>query len=84
LNIDVIKFKIRIFREVQMQLFLLLLLSYLLGSVMSALVISKVLRLPDPRLYGSQNPGATNMARGKNKFAAALTFIGDICKVVRM
>ena len=63
-----------------MQIFLLLLGSYLLGSTMSALIVSNLLKLPDPRQYGSKNPGTTNMARGNNQCATALTFIGDICK----
>ena len=47
---------------------------------MSAIWIAKLFNLPDPRSYGSKNPGATNMARGKNKIAAILTFSLDILK----
>ncbi|MEC8882161.1 MAG: glycerol-3-phosphate 1-O-acyltransferase PlsY [Pseudomonadota bacterium] len=54
--------------------------SYLIGSTMSAIWIAKLFKLPDPRSYGSKNPGATNMARGKNKIAAFLTFSLDIFK----
>ena len=57
-----------------------LLISYLIGSTMSAIWIAKLFQLPDPRSYGSKNPGATNMARGKNKLAAILTFSLDILK----
>ena len=60
----------------------LLLSSYLIGSTMSAIWIAKIFNLPDPRSYGSRNPGATNMARGNNKLAALLTFTLDICKGV--
>lgn len=52
-------------------------LSYLLGSVSFAVVVSKVMGLPDPHSYGSKNPGATNVLRTGNKLAAALTLMGD-------
>lgn len=54
--------------------------SYLLGSVSFAIVVSRVLRLPDPRSYGSKNPGATNVLRTGKKAAAALTLAGDALK----
>ena len=54
--------------------------AYLMGSVSFAIVVSKLLRLEDPRTYGSQNPGATNVLRTGNKFAAVLTLVGDCAK----
>jgi len=54
--------------------------AYLIGSVSFAIVVSKLLRLDDPRSYGSQNPGATNVLRTGNKLAAALTLLGDCAK----
>ncbi len=51
--------------------------AYLLGSVSFALVVSRLFALPDPRSYGSKNPGATNVLRTGNKAAAALTLLGD-------
>jgi len=54
--------------------------AYLLGSVSFAIVVSKVMRLPDPRSYGSKNPGATNVLRTGSKWAAILTLIGDGAK----
>ena len=56
------------------------LLAYLLGSVSFAVVISRVFGLPDPRSYGSGNPGATNVLRSGSKLAAALTLLGDLLK----
>ena len=53
------------------------LLSYLLGSVSFAVVVSRVMGLADPRSYGSGNPGATNVLRTGNKAAAVLTLVGD-------
>ena len=57
-----------------------ILTAYLLGSVSFAIVVSKLLRLDDPRTYGSQNPGATNVLRSGNKLAAVLTLLGDCVK----
>ncbi|MGH8616301.1 MAG: glycerol-3-phosphate 1-O-acyltransferase PlsY [Burkholderiales bacterium] len=54
--------------------------AYLLGSVSFAVIVSRVFQLPDPRTYGSGNPGATNVLRSGNKFAAALTLLGDALK----
>ena len=54
--------------------------AYALGSVPFAVVVSKAMRLPDPRSFGSGNPGATNVLRTGNKLAAALTLIGDAGK----
>jgi glycerol-3-phosphate acyltransferase PlsY len=53
---------------------------YLLGSVSFAVVVSRAMRLPDPRSYGSKNPGATNVLRTGNKIAAILTLAGDALK----
>ena len=55
-------------------------LSYLLGSVSFAVVVSRVMGLADPRSYGSRNPGATNVLRTGNKAAAVLTLAGDALK----
>lgn len=51
--------------------------AYLLGSVSFAIVVSRAMSLPDPRSYGSGNPGATNVLRTGRKVAAALTLAGD-------
>ena len=53
---------------------------YLLGSVSFAVVVSRLMRLPDPRSYGSKNPGATNVLRTGNRIAAVLTLAGDALK----
>jgi len=55
-------------------------LAYLIGSVPFAVVVSKIMRLQDPRTYGSGNPGATNVLRTGNKPAALLTLFGDAAK----
>jgi len=63
-----------------MQTALIALAAYLLGSISFGIVMSKVMQLPDPRSYGSKNPGATNVLRSGNKIAAALTVVGDAGK----
>lgn len=55
-------------------------MGYLFGSISSAVLVSKLFRLSDPRDVGSGNPGATNVLRSGNKLAAALTLLGDVSK----
>lgn len=57
-------------------------LAYILGSVSSAIVVTRLLGLADPRQIGSGNPGATNVLRYGGKKAAILTLLGDILKGV--
>ncbi len=57
-------------------------LAYLLGSLSFAVIVSKAMRLDDPRSYGSGNPGATNVLRSGNKAAAILTLLLDALKGV--
>ena len=63
-----------------MQILLSAIIAYLIGSVSSAILVSKLLRLQDPRDAGSGNPGATNVLRLSGKFPAALTLLGDVAK----
>ncbi len=63
-----------------MQILLSAIIAYLVGSVSSAIVVSKLLRLQDPRDAGSGNPGATNVLRLSGKIPAALTLLGDVAK----
>ena len=58
----------------------LILLGYLLGSLSSAIVVCKLMGLPDPRSAGSGNPGTTNVLRLAGKKAAAITLAGDMLK----
>ncbi len=63
-----------------MFLSLLILFAYLIGSVSSAIIVCRLMGLPDPREQGSGNPGATNVMRIGGKKAAAITFFGDFLK----
>ncbi len=57
-------------------------IAYLFGSISSAIVTCKLMRLPDPRDQGSGNPGATNVLRFGGKKAAIITLLGDMIKGV--
>ena len=59
---------------------ILIIFAYLLGSLSTAIIVSKIGGLPDPRTQGSGNPGATNMLRVGGKKVAALTLLGDMLK----
>lgn len=59
---------------------LLAFIAYLIGSISFAVVVSRAFGLPDPRSYGSHNPGATNVLRTGRKPAAVLTLLGDSAK----
>ncbi len=59
---------------------ILILIAYLFGSLSAAIVICRLLGLPDPRSQGSGNPGATNMLRIAGKKAAAATLFLDMLK----
>ena len=63
-----------------MQTALAVLGAYLLGSVSFAILVSRLAGLPDPRTYGSKNPGATNVLRTGKWAIAALTLAGDAGK----
>ena len=54
--------------------------AYLIGSLSFAVIVSRVMGLDDPRTYGSQNPGATNVLRSGNKKAAIATLLCDALK----
>ncbi|AIS53821.1 MULTISPECIES: glycerol-3-phosphate 1-O-acyltransferase PlsY [Vibrio] len=58
----------------------MIIFAYLLGSISSAVLICRVLRLPDPRGVGSHNPGATNVLRIGGKKAAAAVLLCDMLK----
>lgn len=59
-----------------------LILAYLLGSVSAAIIVCRLMGLPDPRTDGSGNPGTTNVLRIGGKPAALLTLAGDMLKGV--
>lgn len=60
--------------------FLIIPAAYLMGSISSAIIVCRIMGLPDPRTEGSNNPGATNVLRIGGKKAAAITLFGDMLK----
>ncbi len=63
-----------------MSLIIALIVAYLIGSISSGVLVSKLLKLPDPRKHGSGNAGATNMLRTNGKMPAILVLFGDVVK----
>ena len=63
-----------------MTAFLYALGGYVAGSIPFAVIVSRILALPDPRTYGSKNIGATNVLRSGSRIAALLTLVGDAGK----
>jgi len=59
---------------------LAIVIAYLFGSISSAIVVCRVMGLPDPRTQGSRNPGATNVLRIGGKKAALIALFGDMLK----
>lgn len=59
---------------------ILVISAYLMGSISSAIIVCKIMGLPDPRTQGSRNPGATNVLRYAGKKAAAIALGGDVIK----
>lgn len=58
------------------------LVAYLLGSISSSIVLSKIMFRADVRKQGSGNAGATNVARNFGMKAGVMTLLGDMLKTV--
>ena len=63
-----------------MTVLLIILVSYLIGSIPFGLVGKVFFDIQDPRTFGSKNIGATNVLRSGNKKAAAFTLFFDMFK----
>ena len=57
-----------------------MLLSYLLGSISSAILLCRLAGLPDPRTSGSNNPGATNVLRIGGRWVTLAVLLCDMLK----
>lgn len=66
--------------EFNIEFFVWIIVAYLVGSLSTAIIVCKLMGLPDPRSQGSQNPGATNVLRIGGKKAAIITLLGDALK----
>lgn len=58
----------------------IVILAYLVGSICSAVIISNLFDLPDPRVSGSKNPGTTNVLRLAGKQYAIMVLLADMLK----
>lgn len=63
-----------------MNLFLIIVFSYLIGSIPTAFILVKIFKGKDIRKVGSGNPGTTNVIRTTNVWLGLLTFIIDFLK----
>ncbi len=63
-----------------LSIILVIAVGYLLGSISTGVVLSRMLAKTDIRTQGSGNAGTTNMLRVLGRKAALLTFIGDMLK----
>jgi len=65
-----------------MELILVILISYLLGSIPFGLILTKIFLKKDIREIGSGNIGATNVLRTGNKTIGYLTLVLDVLKAI--
>jgi acyl phosphate:glycerol-3-phosphate acyltransferase len=63
-----------------LQIILMIIIAYLGGSLSGAIIISRIMHLPDPSEHGSHNPGATNILRLNGKLPAIFVLIFDMLK----
>lgn len=59
---------------------ILFIVAYLIGSISSAILLCRLFKLPDPREYGSKNPGTTNILRLAGTKLAAIVLVLDVLK----
>lgn len=60
--------------------YIIIFCSYLLGSISSAILLCRLFKLPDPREFGSKNPGTTNALRIGGKKLAITVLLLDFSK----
>lgn len=63
-----------------MLLGIVIVLTYGIGSLCSAVIVARLCHLPDPRLQGSRNPGTTNILRIAGKKYAVIVLLADLLK----
>ena len=63
-----------------LRMLLTLVIGYLLGSISTGVLLSRLLKNSDIRSQGSGNSGTTNMLRVHGRAMALTTFIGDLLK----
>ena len=65
-----------------MELIIIILISYVMGSIPFGLILTKIFLNKDIRKIGSGNIGATNVLRAGNKIVGYLTLILDVLKAI--
>lgn len=65
-----------------LKIFIAALIAYLIGSVSTSIIVSKIILGDDIRNHGSGNAGATNALRTMGKKGGALVVLGDALKAV--
>ena len=68
--------------KIILSLIITVVISYLIGSVNSAITICRIVKKDDIRKYGSGNAGLTNVLRVYGKGPAVATLICDLAKGV--
>ena len=63
-----------------LELGLVLIIAYCVGSLCSAVIVARLCHLPDPRTQGSRNPGTTNILRIAGKKYAVIVLLADLLK----
>lgn len=63
-----------------LEVIILTVIAYLIGSMPTGIIVAKMLGAPDPRSVGSGNIGATNVGRAAGKAAGIATLLGDALK----
>jgi len=66
--------------NIYFQFTIIVIISYLIGSIPNGLILSKIFLKKDPRDSGSGNIGATNVARSGGIFLGIITLILDAAK----
>lgn len=66
--------------DISIEFLIFVVIAYMFGSLSTAIIVCKLMGLPDPRSQGSKNPGATNVLRYGGKKAAIITLAGDALK----
>ncbi|MBI3752712.1 MAG: glycerol-3-phosphate 1-O-acyltransferase PlsY [Deltaproteobacteria bacterium] len=63
-----------------LEIIILAIIAYFIGSIPTGIIVAKILGAPDPRTVGSGNIGATNVGRAGGKAAGIITLVGDVLK----
>ena len=63
-----------------LQVLIMIMIAYFCGSLSGALIVSRIMKLPNPLQHGSHNPGATNILRLNGKLPAIIVLLFDMLK----